>query len=204
VNRALAQLLRLPTPKAAAALLGWRLVHELDSGAHAAAPRGVRLAGRIVETEAYLAVDDDASHSARGRTARNASMFLAPGHAYVYLIYGMHHCLNVVTAPEGVGEAVLVRAVEPLEGVEVMESQRGAGTPLRDLCRGPGRLCSAFGLTRAHDGLHLAAGGALRLEPPARRVGACVQEHLVGPRIGITKSAALPLRFREAGSLFTT
>jgi DNA-3-methyladenine glycosylase len=173
-------------------LVGWRLVRVLD---------GVRLVGRIVETEAYLARDDGASHSARGKTARNASMFLAAGRAYVYRIYGMHWCLNVVTGPAGVGEAVLVRALEPLAGLAAMQARRGARVKERELCRGPGRLCQAFGITGDEDGLALARG-ALRLLPPES--GFTPPELVVGPRIGITKSAELALRFRPAGSRWTT
>jgi len=186
------RLLGLATPAAAAELVGWRLVR---------AGRGGVWIGRIVETEAYLAAGDGASHSARGRTARNAAMFLAPGHAYVYLCYGMHVCLNVVTGPEGVGEAVLVRALEPLEGLATMRKRRGAKVAERDLCRGPGRLCQALGISLADDGRALASG-ALRLVPPPR--GARRPELLVGPRVGITKSAELPLRFRAAGSRWTS
>jgi DNA-3-methyladenine glycosylase len=185
------QLLARATPEVAAELVNWRLVREL---------RGQRLVGRIVETEAYLAAGDGASHSARGRTARNAAMFLAPGHAYVYLCYGMHVCLNVVTGPDGVGEAVLLRALEPLEGLAAMRRRRGAKVAERDLCRGPGRLCQAFGITRADDGTWL--DGKLRLVPPPR--GEPRPELVVGPRVGITKSAELPLRFRAAGSRWTT
>jgi DNA-3-methyladenine glycosylase len=189
----LERLLQRDTPDVAASLIGWHLVH--------AAPGSERLVGRIVETEAYLAEGDLASHSAPGPTARNGAMFLAPGHVYVYLIYGMHHCLNVVTARAGIGEAVLVRALEPLAGQGTMRARRGADVPDRDLCRGPGRLCRAFGLTRAHDGLDLRSG-PLRLVPPQRRDNR--PERLVGPRVGITKSADLMLRFREADSRWTT
>lgn len=189
----LARLLRQSTPEVAAALVGWRLVLDA-AGAE-------RLVGRIVETEAYLADGDAASHSRPGPTARNRAMFLAPGHTYVYLIYGMHHCLNVVTGQAGVGEAVLVRALEPLAGQGTMRARRGAHVPDRDLCRGPGRLCQAFGLTREHDGLDLRAGPLRLLPPPS---GAPRPAAIVGPRVGITKSADLPLRFREAGSRWTT
>jgi DNA-3-methyladenine glycosylase len=192
-QRALARLLRRSTPEVAVSLIGWRLA--LDT------PSGERLEGRIVETEAYLADGDGASHSASSPTSRNRAMFLGPGHVYVYLIYGMHHCLNVVTARAGVGEAVLLRALEPLAGLDEMRAARGVRVAERDLCRGPGRLCQAFGLTREHDGQTLWTG-PLRLLPPRR--GSPRLERLAGPRVGITKSVDLPLRFRVAGSRWTT
>ncbi len=123
-----------PTLDVARALLGQRLVRLWQ---------GERLSGRIVEVEAYIGMNDEACHASRGRTARNAAMFGPPGHAYVYLIYGMYHCLNLVTETEGFPAAVLIRALEPLEGVEVMQAQRGASS-WRDLLRGPGRLCQAM------------------------------------------------------------
>lgn len=151
---------------------------------------GVEAAGRIVETEAYLADGDGASHSAPGPTARNASMFAPAGTAYVYLIYGMHHCFNVATGADGRGEAVLVRALEPLEGLAAMRARRGASIRDRDLCRGPGRLAQALGIGRERDGVDLLGRrGALRLEPGERLA------HVRGPRVGITKAAELPLRF---------
>lgn len=197
-SAALRELLALPTTEAARALLGWR-IESVDPGGGALAAR--RVAGRIVETEAYLGSDDAASHSARGRTARNASMFTRAGRAYVYLIYGMHHCLNVVTGPEGTGEAVLIRALEPLEGLDVMRERRGARVRTRDLCRGPGRVCQALGLTRSHDG-HDLGSAPLRLLPPSSAEPRV--EVIVGPRVGITKSRDLPLRFRIADSEWTT
>jgi DNA-3-methyladenine glycosylase len=165
-------------------LIGARLVHEHPDGT---------TVGRIVETEAYLSKGDPASHSHPGPTARNASMFLPPGHAYVYLIYGLHHCFNVVTAPEGVGEAVLVRALEPLEGLDLMRERRG-GAPVARLCRGPGNLARALGIGPASDGADLRAG-ALYLAPhePGWRAGPIER----GPRVGITKAAERPLRFRQ-------
>jgi DNA-3-methyladenine glycosylase len=174
----------LPTVELARALIGCMLVHETRAG---------RLAGRIVETEAYLGDGDPASHSFRGRTPRNAAMFGPPGRAYVYLVYGMHWCFNVVSAPEGVGQAVLVRALEPLEGLEQMRRHRGR-TDERDLCRGPGRLTQALGITRAHDGVDLRQG-SLRIE-----AGEAPGRIVAGPRVGISVAARRALRFRVAGS----
>ena len=155
-----------------------------------------RTLGQIVETEAYLCAGDDASHSSSGETLRNRSMFLAPGHAYVYLIYGIHHCFNVVTGPPGTGEAVLIRALEPLVGMGTMRARRGIRTSDRDLCRGPGRLCQALDIDRRDDGSYLRTG-RLRLLPPLPGPGPTLD---VSRRIGITKSVDLPLRFRLASS----
>jgi DNA-3-methyladenine glycosylase len=171
-----------PTPVVARDLLGRVLVHDSPEG---------RTAGIIVETEAYLR-NDPASHSFRGQTARNASMFGPPGRAYVYLIYGVHHCLNVVTADAGVGEAVLLRALEPIEGLDLMRTRRGDVAD-RDLCNGPGKLVQALGIERAHDGLDFARGPiGLResrlASPPRARVARDV-------RVGITNGMDLPLRF---------
>ncbi len=175
------------TPQVARRLLGALLVHHSPEGA---------AGGRIVETEAYLARGDQASHSRMGPTARNASMFLGRGHAYVYRIYGVHHCFNVVTAPEGVGEAVLIRALEPLIGLDLMRTRRG-GRGERELCSGPGRLAQALGIDSRCDGIRL--GEALVLEPsPGKPACEC------GPRIGIRQSRELPLRFWIRDSPWTS
>lgn len=147
--------------------------------------RGV--GGTVLETEAY-GRDDPASHSFRGPTARNAAMFGPPGTVYVYLSYGCHLCLNVVGAP---GEAVLIRALKPEVGLDLMVARRGAG---RDLAAGPGRLGQALGVTLDDSGKCF-DGGAFRLEPAAPVAGL-----LVGPRIGITRAAARPWRFGLAGA----
>jgi len=188
-------------------------VDLLEAGAEVVAPRligatvesrvgGVVTRGRIVETEAYLPVGDDASHSARGETARNGAMFLEAGRAYVYLIYGVHLCFNVVTGARGVGEAVLVRALEPLSGLSEMQGRRGPSLPTRDLARGPGRLTQAMGITRAHDRQSLLGAGPVRLLDREPEWGPGDLE--VGPRVGITKSSELPLRFRVKGSRWTS
>lgn len=177
-----------PAEVVAAELLGCTLVSTLG---------GVRVAARIVETEAYLGVDDPASHAWRGRrTAANASIYAAPGTWYVYRSYGMHWCLNLVSAPVGQGAAVLLRALEPLEGLEAMAARRGR--PLRELCAGPGRLAEALGATRALDGLAMRASAVTVLAPR----GHVPPPHVTGPRIGITRAADWPLRFCVAGSRF--
>jgi DNA-3-methyladenine glycosylase len=119
---------------------------------------GQPLAGRIVETEAYLYRNDPACHAAKGITERNRSMFRAGGIAYVYLIYGMHHCLNIVAGPEGEGTAVLIRAMEPLVGTDLMRTRRPKAKRLEDIANGPGKLTIALGLTREDDGTDLLTG----------------------------------------------
>jgi DNA-3-methyladenine glycosylase len=154
--------------------------------------------GRIVEVEAYDH-EDPAAHGFRGRTPRNASMFGSPGHAYVYRSYGIHWCLNVVCEDEGVAAAVLIRALEPLRGLELMRVRRGLHDE-RTLCSGPGKLCQALGITREHDGLPL---DRLPFELLAR---AREQDHeiLAGPRIGITEAADRPWRYGLAQSPFVS
>ncbi len=186
----------------ARALLGKKLVRETADGV---------TAGRIVETEAYLAYDDPACHAFRGRTKRNASMFAPAGHAYVYAIHS-RWCLNIVTEPEGVPSAVLVRALEPLAGVELMRKRRMArpvrvkrapsqrDMPDRYLARGPGRLCEALAIDRTLDGWDLTIGRQLWIEdfadPPA--------EIMTTTRIGVTSGHDLPLRFYLGGSPFVS
>jgi len=181
-----------PAELVARELLGVHLVSTID---------GVETSGRIVETEAYVGPHDDASHAAEriGRTTRNESMFGAPGIAYVYRIYGIHWCLNVVTDAWGFPAAVLIRALEPLHGIDHMRARRFVGQKqLLDtaLCSGPARLAAALGITGAHDGHQLD-------RPPVwLRAGEPVAADRIvaGPRVGITRAADLPLRFSEHGS----
>jgi DNA-3-methyladenine glycosylase len=155
---------------------------------------------RIVETEAYLGYDDPASHGyLHRRNARNTALFGPPGSWYVYLSYGMHWCANLVCQKAGLASAVLLRALEPIEGVEVMRRRRG-GVPDRELCAGPGKLCQALGITRALDGTRM-ANSAVVVRPPDRQE---LSRIAVTPRIGITKAADWPLRFHLAGSPWTS
>jgi DNA-3-methyladenine glycosylase len=150
--------------------------------------------GTIVEVEAYDH-EDPAAHGYRGRTPRNASMFGPPGHAYVYRSYGIHWCLNFVCEAEAVASAVLLRALEPTQGLEEMQRRRGLEEP-RLLCAGPGRLCEALAVTREHDGLPLD-------EPPFELLARTEEPEIaVGPRIGITQAVDRPWRYAVAGSRF--
>lgn len=165
---------RRPTIEVARDLLGKILVHGETTG-------------RIVEVEAYLGVGDLAAHSARGLTPRTRVIFGPPGCAYVYLIYGMYECLNVVSEPDGTPGCVLIRALEPFEGIETMRERRGRQ---HDLTGGPGKLTRALAITRAHNGQDLTRGSLRILDAPVP-----IEPILVTPRIGITQSADLPLRF---------
>lgn len=181
--------LPLDTVQLARFLVGKFIVHDTRAG---------RLSGRIVETEAYP-IGDPAAHSFRGQTPRNGSMFLARGHSYVYFIYGSSFMLNVSSERRGVGGGVLLRALEPREGIAAMERLRGTNR-LYDLARGPGRLAEALGIDRQHDGLDLCAPGALRLAAAMEqggRIGRSV-------RIGLTRAANRVLRFYERGSPFVS
>lgn len=152
--------------------------------------------GRIVETEAYDR-DDPASHSFSGRTDRNSAMFGPPGHAYVYRSYGIHWCLNFVCRESGHGAGVLVRALEPLEGIDIMRERRGSASDAL-LCAGPGRLAQALGISHTHNGLPLDAPPFV-LTPPVQPVTV-----VAGPRIGISKAMDVPWRFGMAGSRFVS
>jgi DNA-3-methyladenine glycosylase len=183
-----------PTPDLARALLG-RIVVRRDRG-------GALVAGRIVETEAYGDEDDRASHARAGRTPRTAPMFGPPGHAYVYLVYGLHHCLNVVAEEDGVAGAVLIRALEPLLGADEMRRRRGrAGDPSARLAAGPARLCQALAIDRRLDGVDLSNDTRLWLAEDERAAVHTADPGVVvrGPRIGVGYAGppwdALPWRF---------
>ncbi|MBW3565377.1 MAG: DNA-3-methyladenine glycosylase [Acidobacteria bacterium] len=177
----------IETVALARSLLGCTLHHETANGP---------LAGVIVETEAYLGANDPASHARRGlRSKRNESMYLRVGHAYVYFTYGMHYCMNVVAGEEGIPEAVLIRAVEPFEGVERMRQNRPAARRDRDLTNGPGKLCAAMEIDRDLDGVDLTRNLLWITKPSSP-----VDESSIGvsTRIGIEGSgeaAHWPLRF---------
>jgi DNA-3-methyladenine glycosylase len=159
-----------------------------------------RTSGRIVETEAYLGIDDGAAHSARGPTPRTRVIFGPPGHAYVYLIYGMYECLNLVAEPDGVAGCVLIRALEPLDGVTLMQRRRPAAQRVEDLSNGPGKLTRALGIDRRHNGVDVTRG-PLQVCAPFKTE---TIEIGVSRRIGITKSADLPLRFFIRGNRFVS
>ncbi len=176
------------TEKVARDLLGAVLVRRVGDTV---------LAGRIVETEAYLAEDDAASHSFRGRTRRNEAMFGKAGTLYVYRIYGVHHCANIVTEDAGRGAAVLLRALEPLAGIEWMQKQRGTNA-LQALCSGPGKLAQALAFNPSENGASFLKP-ALFLLPAAT-----LPEVGVSARVGISKAVDLPLRFFVAGNRFVS
>jgi DNA-3-methyladenine glycosylase len=159
---------------------------------------GSRTSGRIVETEAYLGRDDPASHGYRDRRhAQNESLYGPPGSWYVYLSYGMHWCANLVCGPTGHASAVLLRALEPTEGIATMRRRR-AGVADRQLCSGPGRLCQALGITRSLD------GRMMRRSDVTVRGVESPPDIVASPRIGITKAADWPLRFVVRGSRWTS
>jgi DNA-3-methyladenine glycosylase len=156
--------------------------------------------GRIVETEAYLGIEDAAAHSARGITDRTRVIFGAPGHAYVYLIYGMYECLNLVAEPEGSAGCVLIRALEPLTGLAIMRRRRPGVGGIEALANGPGKLTRALGITRRHNGADVTRGPLVvceRAEDDRFEIG-------VSPRVGISKAADLPLRFFIKGNRFVS
>ena len=163
-------------------LLGVHLVHEDEAG---------RTVGKIVETEAYLE-DDPAAHAYNGKTESNRAMFGPPGHSYVYFIYGMYHCFNCTSSEEGVGEAVLIRALEPISGIEFMKQRREVEDE-KNLCSGPGKLTMAMDITKDQYGLDLTSEESkLRLERPETEAVFDIKQT---ERIGISKATELPYRF---------
>jgi DNA-3-methyladenine glycosylase len=168
-----------------------------------------QLAGRIVEVEAYLGAGDLAAHAAAGHTARNAVLWGPPGRAYIYFIYGVHYCLNISCLPAGEAGCVLIRALEPVSGIADMAEARGLADldltsprDLRKLASGPGKLCEALGITRPRDNAKDMLSPASDLQVMSD--GFRVAEVAVTQRIGITKSAELPLRYVIAGNLFVS
>jgi DNA-3-methyladenine glycosylase len=155
------------------------------------------LRGIIVETEAYLYRDDPGCHASRGKTKRNAPMFGSAGNAYVYLIYGMYHCINIVSGKEGEGEAVLIRALEPVQGIEKMIKRRGT-KKIENLCNGPGKLTQAFGITRKHNNISLINGVIGVYDSKAK------PEIRSSTRIGLSAGKELELRFFIKGSPFVS
>jgi len=191
IRRLNRQELPADTVKLARFLIGKVVVHDLPEG---------RVSGRIVEDEAYPP-GDPAGHHYRGPTPRIRSMYEAPGYAYVFFNYGNHFMLNVVSEAEGTAAAVLIRALEPLDGIALMQANRGTKR-LLDLTRGPGRLAAAFKITRAHDGIDLTAQGSLWLgelvkASTAKTISCKPRQICEGIRIGITRAADWPLRFFE-------
>lgn len=180
--------LNIPAEEAARRLLGCELLREID---------GQTIRVRIVETEAYDQTDE-ASHTFNGRTKRNDAMFKSAGHMYVYFTYGMHHCCNVVCGPDGVGSGVLIRAVEPVEGKELIEARRNM-TGI-NVTNGPGKICQALGIDRSMSG-HYLVDSPIRLvkKPPLPS-----EEVTVGPRIGISKAVHELRRFYETGNRYVS
>jgi DNA-3-methyladenine glycosylase len=153
-------------------------------------------AGMIVETEAYPGGDDLASHSARGITPRTRVMFGPPGHAYVYFIYGMYQCLNLISEPDGTPGGVLIRALEPLAGIAIMQGRRPSARKVEDLANGPGKLTLALAITLQHNGVDVTRGSLVVREPAEKHRF----EIQVTPRIGISHCVDAPLRFLIAGN----
>ena len=186
----------LDTLSIAKNLLGYTFIHESDEG---------KTAGIIVETEAYLQ-DDPACHAYRKKSVRNAPMFGKAGTIYVYQIYGMHFCVNISTNQEDIGEAVLIRALEPTEGLDLMEERRLKHSKLtqmkpRDLCSGPGKLVQAMGINKNMNDWHILDSG-LKIIPP--KIEITDSDIITTTRIGITQGADLPYRFYIKGNKFVS
>jgi DNA-3-methyladenine glycosylase len=171
-----------------------RSVHEVAPDLIGATLLFNGVGGRLIEVEAYHHTDP-AAHSYRGQTSRNAVMFGPPGYTYVYRSYGIHWCLNLVCEPKGSASAVLIRALEPTDGLPLMRRRRGL-SEVRLLCAGPGRVCEALGITAAHNGM------ALDESPFALFARTSQAKVIAGPRIGITKAAEKPWRYGLEGSAF--
>jgi DNA-3-methyladenine glycosylase len=169
---------------AAPALLGWLLVHDSTEG---------RTSGYITETEAYMS-SDAASHSYRGKTPRTEIMFGPPGYLYVYFTYGMHYCVNIVTGPEGNGQGVLIRALEPVDGIDIMAKRRGIMNEI-GLTNGPAKLAQAMGFGRQHNGQYALGDGSIKLLP-----GNKPHKIVQAKRIGITREVDKLWRFYIEGS----
>lgn len=189
-------LLNLDTLSIAKNLLGYTFIHECEAG---------KTAGIIVETEAYLQ-DDPACHAYRKKSVRNAPMFGKAGTIYVYQIYGMHFCINISTNQTDIGEAVLIRALEPTEGLELMEERRLKQSKLhqmkpKDLCSGPGKLVQAMGIHKHMNDWHI-LDSDLKIIPP--KIQIAENEIITTTRIGITQGADLPYRFYVKGNKFVS
>lgn len=176
-----------PTVEVARSLLGKILVHG-------------PVAGRIVETEAYLGLEDLAAHASRGITARTRVIFGPPGHAYVYFIYGRYECLNLIAEPPGHPGCVLIRALEPVEGIGIMRARRPGAHRVEDLASGPGKLTMAMSITRTHNGRDVTRGSLVVREP----VSPAPVDIEVTPRVGIRHCADWPLRFVIRASRFAS
>lgn len=185
-----------PVEQVARDLLGAILVHKIGDQSDG----GKVLAGKIVETEAYLGVNDRAAHAWRGITGRTRVLFGPPGHAYVYFIYGMYECLNLVAEPAGHAGCVLIRALEPIAGIDEMRRRRSRRhrrrLRLEEVASGPGKLTLAMGITRRHNGADVTRGPLVVRAPRSPRPF----EIAVSPRVGITHNADWPLRFYIAGN----
>jgi DNA-3-methyladenine glycosylase len=185
------QIVKQPSLRAAPLLLGWILSRQTPEG---------MLGLKIVETEAYHQ-DDPASHSFRGLTRRTAPMFQAGGRLYVYFTYGMHYAINIVVGKAGVGEAVLIRAAEPVEGIEIMQKNRGI-TDIKNLASGPGKLAQALGIRDIKLSGKILNKSSIYLEPPLEIIKPA--DIVISPRIGITKAADQPWRFYLKNNRFVS
>ncbi|MDH4199391.1 MAG: DNA-3-methyladenine glycosylase [Spirochaetia bacterium] len=172
-------------------LLGKIFIRKLD---------GQILAGKIVETEAYHQQGDPSCHAHNGKTRRNAVMFEPPGHLYVYFTYGMHYCMNIVAEPEGIAAAVLIRSLEPLEGIEMMQKLRGNKIECKNLCNGPAKLCQAFDITKQQNGYFLEGKDIFISDAPS----IAEQDIVITTRIGISQGKELPWRFYIKNNMYVS